>query len=110
KCALYNGGAACGGCFNRALREGLGLSGKTNDTWACKSVPDVMTRRAVINGCGTETGIAYEDGPVHCKSWRGCPARGGVTLCTIEGGGHHWQGSKAESCGRPDGRMCKIRN
>ena len=108
-CALYHGGPACGGCFGRVFGA-MGLPDHQKGRWACRPVPDVLAKQAAWNGCGIGTDIVSENGPVTCKRWQGCPAGGSVTLCTVNGGGHHWQGSPLlGACQkRPNGRLCKA--
>lgn len=87
-CALYNGGAQCGGCFSEAL--GLRLPG---DKWACPPVKDVVAAQAKMNGCGAETETVFTKGAVTCTRYKGCPAQGVVELCSIQDAGHRWPGS-----------------
>jgi polyhydroxybutyrate depolymerase len=102
RCALYNGGPSCGGCFAAALH----LQG-SDDTWPCPAVQESLEKRAVALGCKDETETVSRNGPVTCERWKDCPARAGVTLCRIDGGGHDWQGSAPELCARnPNSRLC----
>lgn len=104
-CALYECGKKCGGCFGKLL--GFDLPG---DTWPCASVRDVASQTAAMNGCRTVTDIVFTKGKVTCESFEGCPASAPVELCSIEGAGHVWAGSKGGEnpvCyDHPERRIC----
>ena len=84
-CALYNGGAQCGGCFSKAL--GIQLP---NDTWACEPVKLNVKSYATLNGCSAETETVFTKGAVTCERYKGCLSA--VELCSIAGEGHSWPG------------------
>jgi polyhydroxybutyrate depolymerase len=85
-CALYDGGE-CGGCFGRALDLPI------DKQWACESVRATLLQRAASYGCSPETRHVHQRGAVECEEWKDCPVHGEIGLCTVHGGGHHWQGS-----------------
>ncbi len=87
-CALYNGGAECGGCFSQMLGFSL-----PDDKWACPPVKDIVKEHALMNGCSAETKTVFTKGAVTCKQYQGCPANAVVELCSIEGEGHRWPGT-----------------
>ena len=110
KCALYNGGSECGGCF-ASMMGGLGRFMK-HDTWACDPVPESLAAHAKVNGCSAETKIIFTQGDTICERWQGCPAGASVTLCTMNGAGHTWARTNAGETGgkfcadKPDSKFC----
>jgi polyhydroxybutyrate depolymerase len=56
-------------------------------------VHDWAAAWAERNGCEPVPDVVYEQGHVVGESWQGCEQNAGVTLYTIEGGGHAWPGS-----------------
>ena len=108
RCALYEGGEACGGCFADFFRSfGIPMSRKT---WACKPVEETIDIRVSAFSCKSKESVYYKRGDVTCKRWEGCKNGAEVELCTVYGGGHTWPGSKKSipACEkRPKGLVCK---
>ena len=102
-CALYSGGL-CGGCF----ADALGLPG-ADKKWPCEGVQKSLARRAQSYGCGAGMETVFTRGPVDCERWKGCPDSGTVALCSVRGGGHHWQGARLpEACEKkPGSEFCR---
>lgn len=62
------------------------------------SVPDWLTTRAAMNGCGTATTRPFTDDSTVTK-WKGCDGRDDLVHIAITGGGHTWPGARAYSGG-----------
>lgn len=90
-CALYDGGAVCGGCFSRALADLNGDTADAGDHFSCMGARDVAAAWQARNECaGGASQVTFQRGDASCETW--CPGRE-VTLCTIVGGGHSYPGS-----------------
>jgi len=105
RCALYEGGPACGGCFQRVLRDGLGLDVE-EARFPCEAVTDQAAHYRRVNGCTGEPRVSYERGAARCIAWEQCRSGQPVELCTVEGSGHVWPG-RAIDCNR-ERRACRA--
>lgn len=107
KCALYEGGDACGNCFNEVLNS-VGIP-MPKQTWACRPVEPMLASLARAYGCQPQARPGFSKGAARCSSYTGCNGNAEVTLCRVEGGGHAWPGAPLPSfCEkRPQGRMCQ---
>jgi polyhydroxybutyrate depolymerase len=106
-CALYDGGAACGGCFSAALADlGVGNGDDADDRFSCMAAPAVAAGWRARNACAdAPSTITFTQGQTACETWaEGC-AGADVTLCTVGGGGHSWPGVARECDG---GRVCEA--
>lgn len=105
RCALYEGGSACGGCFQRALHEGLGLD-VDEARFSCEAVAEQAAHYRRVNGCSDQADEVYARGAARCVAYRHCRSGQPVELCTIEGGGHVWPGRRID-CNRKR-RACRA--
>lgn len=105
RCALYRGGDACGGCFQRVLRDGLGLDVE-EARFPCQAVAQQVDHYRRVNGCTGEPRVTYEKGAARCVAYEHCESGQPVEVCTIEGGGHVWPG-RAIDCNR-ERRACRA--
>lgn len=106
RCARYEGGDACGACFQEVLREGLGLDVE-DVRFPCQSVTDQAAHYRRVNGCTESGAVVYENGAASCVAYAECTSGQPVEVCTITGAGHVWPG-RAFTC-NPERRMCRAR-
>lgn len=106
-CALYDGGPACGGCYEKVLSAYFNVS-ISPKTWTCAPVPAYIDAWAAIDGCASATDISYHKGSATCVTHRSCRDAAEVTLCSIKGMGHSWPGGGFGSnlCGDPTSKAC----
>ncbi len=107
-CAKYEGGEACGGCFNDFFR-GFGIPMKDN-SWPCLAVRPALEKRAQDYACNPDPSVSYKKGDTTCYQWGGCKDNSAVALCVSEGAGHTWPSGNVapKMCQtRPDGMLCK---
>jgi polyhydroxybutyrate depolymerase len=48
------------------------------------------------NGCAAESHQTFATGDATCVSWSPCAEDADTVLCTLEGGGHTWPGSRID--------------
>lgn len=100
-CAPFDGGEACGGCWQRAL--GLALDREVPYEGApCTGAPQQVEAWRVANRCGAEPAEVMAVGAARCGVYacEGAP----LTSCAVEDGGHAWPGAPA-GC-EPGRRLC----
>ncbi|MBI4956324.1 MAG: hypothetical protein HY908_30180 [Myxococcales bacterium] len=103
-CALYGGGAACGGCWERASAA-LGVK-LPERHFSCESVAEQAAFWRRVNGCGDEARPTHERGTARCVEYTACTSGKPVSVCTIEGGGHTWPGG-VRGCDERS-RLCRA--
>jgi polyhydroxybutyrate depolymerase len=103
-CTLFAGGASCGGCFSRAMKEAFGVTLK-NDQFPCDGAVkqlDFASRAAL---CSAKEETFFQKGAATCVRRLGCAKDGEAALCRLEGAGHTWPGG--EGCEKQT-RLCKA--
>lgn len=90
-CALYGGGAECGGCWERATRRWLGIPLPARH-FACTSVADQAAFWRKVNGCSDRETVTHDKGAARCVEYADCTSKKPVSVCTVTGGGHTWPG------------------
>jgi len=103
RCALYDGGAACGGCFSKVF--GIGSS---RGNFPCPGVEPSVKDWARQNGCNMSASTMLNPQGAVCLKYTGCNDGASVRLCTVEMNGHMWAGSQSGAvCEDPRSRMCR---
>jgi polyhydroxybutyrate depolymerase len=105
RCALYEGGERCGGCWQQALETAFGVPDRGEGRFACEGVEQQVDFWRSVNGCGTGSSPGYRHGAATCRESSGCPSAP-VEMCTIEGGGHTWPGTRY-TCD-PESELCRA--
>jgi polyhydroxybutyrate depolymerase len=105
RCALYEGGVACGGCFQRVLRDALWIDFE-EVRFPCQAVADQAAQYRRVNGCTEEASVVYERGAARCVAYTTCSSGAPVEVCTVVGAGHVWPGRTID-CDR-DRRGCRA--
>ncbi len=105
-CALYEGGASCGGCWQRAMDDMLGTDSGAQGKFACTSAVEQAQFWRAKAKCSDSVVTTYNQGDVVCTEHRDCDASEfSVGLCTLENGGHHWPGATL-GC-NPERKFCQ---
>ncbi|MGC6418597.1 MAG: alpha/beta hydrolase family esterase [Bradymonadia bacterium] len=100
RCARFDGGAVCGGCFQRII--GSPEAG----TYPCVSIASGVERWRALNQCEDDAVETYQNGAATCRAWA-CRDNTAVGFCEIMGMGHHFPGtSDFPFCERPRSRLC----
>lgn len=111
KCARYDGGEQCGGCFQEVFKSiGIEMKPQSN-TGMCHPVVDTVQKWAKLDGCAMDTQVTFQKGDVTCDTYSNCKGGAEVTLCTIENAGHTWPGASKslKMCERrPNSKMCQA--
>ncbi|MCB9795728.1 MAG: prolyl oligopeptidase family serine peptidase [Alphaproteobacteria bacterium] len=105
RCALWDGGEQCGGCWEEALSLWLDKEVEQEHPFPCEAVEAQVADRVAQNGCVGEPEVFYAQGQATCTRWTGCEGDATVALCAIEGGGHSWPGTET-SCD-PETKFCQ---
>lgn len=105
RCALFDGGGACGGCWERALGRALGIPIPAR-TFACAAASDQVAFWREVNGCSERARVTHDQGKARCVEYDDCASGKPVSFCRVDGGGHTWPGS-ARSCD-PARRGCQA--
>ncbi len=109
KCARYEGGEVCGGCWQIALGKAFPRMMKDDGKkgrFPCTGVAEQAGFWEQNNRCSAEEKVVYRQGDTTCTQMQGC---GGapVATCTIQGGGHTWPGAEAK-CESSKNRFCRA--
>jgi polyhydroxybutyrate depolymerase len=94
RCASWDGGDTCGGCWSRAMEAVYGTdAGAVGDTFPCLSLDDQLAYWQGANGCDPLVATeVLRVGDAVCTRWEACSSGEPVERCVIEGGGHAWPG------------------
>jgi len=104
-CARYDGGAMCGGCFQRFLNAWLGTNIPV-PSWPCTGAVAYMEQWRTRYGCAAPSTITYQNGNATCETWM-CDGAVELTFCPVEGMGHSWPGGAPPPfCDRPGSAQC----
>ena len=103
RCAPYDGGPACGGCFAKVF--GIGSS---KGNFPCPGVEPSVKSWARMNGCNMNSSTIISPQGAVCSKFTGCTDGASVRLCTVELNGHIWPGGENGAvCADTDSRMCR---
>lgn len=105
QCALFEGGDQCGGCWQKAMREGSILNPKDNH-FPCMSVTAQEKVWRDINQCGVKQSVVFQQGDTMCRQTMDCK-EASVMTCVIYGGGHTWPGAAEREC-KPRQKFCNA--
>jgi polyhydroxybutyrate depolymerase len=92
-CARFDGGASCGGCWERAVEKWLGIPMPPRE-FPCNSVADQAAFWRRVNGCSDVAKSTYDHGKAHCSEYSECSSHRSVSVCIVDGGGHTWPGGE----------------
>lgn len=106
RCADYDGGESCGGCFADVL--GLSPDGGMRP---CLPVERAMELWAAAYQCDSDPRPLSPIGSVKCEAWAGCRGEADIRFCRIERAGHNWPGGQNDPpvCRTaPKSRQCRT--
>jgi polyhydroxybutyrate depolymerase len=106
KCALYEGGEACGGCWEEVIAGATKLTPKKKH-FPCMGVAQQDMFWREVNGCSAEAAVTFKNGDTLCRRSSDCTGGSAVAVCTIYEGGHTWPGSPEKDC-LPVQKFCQA--
>ena len=106
QCVPFEGGATCGGCFDRALEEVLDRPPEVHVSFPCQGPAEAAAFWRAKDQCAGQGRTSQPAPDTTCVTYDGCAEDAEVVACTIAGGGHTWPGGKFTCNPRKD--YCKT--